>query len=328
MLKQLRSLLVFLGSMLLLIGIQVLGRFLVSVYRRRLQIKPPESLADPDSRFIKVNGINIHYKIFGKGEPVFLLIHGSMLSLHSWREVFEPLSKFGTVIAFDRPAFGLTDRPLLSYWSGSSPYGPEAQADLTLAFLDALGIKKAILVGNSAGGTLAFLAALRHPERVQALILVAAMIHSGYPVHDLRPWQQAALRKLGAVGPFLISLILPLTFEAALKSFWFDRTKLSPALLETYRKHQEGKYWAQAWWELILETHALALEEHFAQIKTPVLVITGDQDYVVATKESIQLAQELPNAKLEMLATCGHLPHEESPSAFVEAVQNFLPTIK
>ncbi len=71
----------------------------------------PEQLADADSKFIQVNGLNVHYKIYGQGEPVIVLLHGFGASLFSWREVTGPLSKLGAVIAYDRPAFGLTERP-------------------------------------------------------------------------------------------------------------------------------------------------------------------------------------------------------------------------
>jgi len=61
-----------------------------------------------------------------------------------------PLAAMGTVIAYDRPSSGLTARPMPGDWKGRSPYGPEAQADLSVHLLDALGARGAILVGNSA----------------------------------------------------------------------------------------------------------------------------------------------------------------------------------
>ncbi len=54
----------------------------------------------------------MHYKKYGDGEKVFILLHGFGASLFSWREIVEPLSQYGTVIAYDRPAFGLTERPM------------------------------------------------------------------------------------------------------------------------------------------------------------------------------------------------------------------------
>jgi len=78
-------------------------------------------LADPDSRFVEINGLTVHYKETGQGEPVFILLHGFGASEFSWREVMEPLSSSGRVIAYDRPAFGLTERPLDGNWTGTNP---------------------------------------------------------------------------------------------------------------------------------------------------------------------------------------------------------------
>jgi pimeloyl-ACP methyl ester carboxylesterase len=60
----------------------------------------------------------------------------------------------------------------------------------------------------------------------------------------------------------------------------------------------------------------------------PVLVITGDDDRIVPTKDSIRLAGELPNASLEVIADAGHLPHEEQPQVFMEAVISYLHEIQ
>lgn len=138
---------------------------------------PAEGLADPDSKFIEVNGLNVHYKTFGQGEPVFILLHGFGASLFSWHEVTTPLSEPGTVIAYDRPAFGLTERPMK--WEGENPYSPQSQVELVIGLMDQLGIKKAILGGNSAGGTITMMTALQYPKRVQALILVDPAVYAG-----------------------------------------------------------------------------------------------------------------------------------------------------
>ncbi|MDP3046159.1 MAG: alpha/beta hydrolase, partial [Chloroflexota bacterium] len=139
----------------------------------------PESLADADSRFADVGGLRVHYKASGSGEPVFLLLHGFAASVFSWREVLKPLGTMGTALAFDRPGFGLTSRPLPGEWVGESPYGVEAQAKLTIAILDRLAAKQGVLIGNSAGGAVAILTALRYPDRVRALVLVDAAVYSG-----------------------------------------------------------------------------------------------------------------------------------------------------
>ena len=104
---------------------------------------PAEALADEDSRFVQTNGLTVHYKTAGEGQPTFILLHGFGASLFSWREVMPALAAYGTVIAYDRPAFGLTERPL--EWDGENPYSPQAQVELVIGLMDQLNIEKAIL---------------------------------------------------------------------------------------------------------------------------------------------------------------------------------------
>ncbi len=192
-----RILVLFVAFLLLLL---LIGPLVIPVPPLKGTV-PAEQLADPDSLFVEVDGLTVHYKRAGQGEPLFILLHGFGASLFSWREVMAPLSQSGTVIAFDRPAFGLTERPMPGEWQGESPYSAAAQVDLTLALMDTLDVPEAILVGNSAGGTIAMLTALRAPERVQALILVSPAVYggggapswvrflSGLPVPWLRSWK-------------------------------------------------------------------------------------------------------------------------------------------
>ncbi len=165
--------------------ILLLGPFLVPIPPLE-DTFPAKSLADPDSRFTDINDLSVHYKMVGQGEPVFILLHGFAASVYSWREVMQPLADIGTVIAFDRPAFGLTERPL--EWDGENPYGPEFQVELVIGLMDQLNINQAILVGNSAGGAIATLTTLNYPQRVEALILVDAAIYNGGGAPSWASW--------------------------------------------------------------------------------------------------------------------------------------------
>ena len=99
------------------------------------------TLVDADSRFVDLplgsDTLSVHYKEAGDPGRSLVLLHGFGASLFSWREVMAPLAATNQVIAFDRPAFGLTERPLretwgtVSDWAAGIPYSAEAQADLT-----------------------------------------------------------------------------------------------------------------------------------------------------------------------------------------------------
>lgn len=311
-----RPLLILLAALLLLL---LVGPFLVPVPPLENTV-PVGELTDPDSRFIEVNGIDVHYKRYGQGEPTFILLHGFGASLFSWREVTQPLSQYGTVIAYDRPAFGLTERPLT--WEGENPYSQDAQVELVIGLMDALGVARAILVGNSAGGTIAMLTALKHPQRVQSLILVDPAVYAG---GGAPAWFRPLLRtpQMRHLGPLFARQIQtrgPELIELA----WHDPSKITPEILEGYKKPLRLADWDKALWELTLASRESGLAERLDEFDLPILVITGDDDRIVPTEQSLRLADELPNAQLAVIPRCGHVPHEECPAEFMQAVVEFL----
>jgi len=280
-----RNALILLGVILIII---LIGPFLVPIPPLEGTAAPMQ-LADSDSRFIEVNGLTGHCKIAGQSSPAILLLHGFGAGVFSWREVMEPLSPYGMVVAFDRPAFGLTSRPMPSEWTGLSPYSREAQSDLTVALMDKLGIEKAILIGHSAGGTIAALTTLRHPERVQALILVDPAI---YPHGRAEDWVRylSFLPEVQRLGPLLVRSIAS-DGNSIVRSARHDVSKITPAIFEGYRKPLKAENWDRALWEYTIANHPLSLEKQLDKLTMPVLVITGDDDRIIPTAESIRLAQ-------------------------------------
>jgi pimeloyl-ACP methyl ester carboxylesterase len=283
---------------------------------------PPERLADADSRFVEVDGLRVHYKTAGEGTPALLLLHGFGASVFSWREVMAPLAEIGTVVAFDRPAFGLTERPLPGQWQGESPYGPTAQADLTVGLMDALGIEEAVLVGNSAGGAVAIVTALRYPQRVEALVLVDAAV---YAEGGTRGWLRPLLQtpQMRRLGPLLVRSIA-VRGQSLIETAWHDPSRISPQVLDGYRRPLRVENWDRALWEYTLASRPLGLADRLGEVGVPVLVITGDDDRIVPTEQSVRLPRELRDARLAVIPDCGHVPQEECPELFLEAVVDFL----
>ncbi len=318
--KRARWWLVLAGFLLLVL---LVGPFLVPVPPLEGAVEP-EALADEDSLFIEIDGLTVHYKTTGQGEPVFILLHGFGASLFSWQAIIPTLSQYGTVIAYDRAAFGLTERPLA--WEGANPYSPEAQVDLVIHLMDALGIERTIPVGNSAGGKIAFETALAHPERIEAIIAVDAAVYAG---GGAPAWVRPLLStpQMRHLGP-LIARQIEKNGDAFLQSAWHDPSKITDEILEGYHKPLQVQNWDRALWELTTASTESDLAERLSQINQPVLVITGDDDRIVPTEQSLRLAEELPQAVLSVLPNCGHLPHEECPLAFLRVVEEFLLTLE
>ncbi len=286
-------------------------------------VVPVEQLADPDSQFIDIDGVTVHYKEMGEGETTLLLLHGFAASTYSWREVMAPLAEEYRVVAFDRPAFGLTERPMPGdFPNGVNPYTPEAQTDLTIGLMDALGIEQAVLVGNSAGGTIATYTALRYPERVQALALVDAAIYAG---GGSPGWARPLLTTPQArrIGPLLVRNIRDWGYQFG-QSAWHDPSRFTDEIWANYSKPLQAENWDRALWELTQASRPLGLEQRLEELGVPVLVITGDDDRIVPTEQSIRLAGEIPGAELVVIPNCGHVPQEECPVEFLAAVESFL----
>ena len=111
-----------------------------------------------------VNGVRLHYEERGEGNPI-LCIHGAGSSALVWADAAEKLAGIGRVIAYDRRGCARSERP--------EPYQRTSiaeQADDAAALLDALGATPALVIGRSYGGTIAIDLALRHPDRVRAVV--------------------------------------------------------------------------------------------------------------------------------------------------------------
>jgi pimeloyl-ACP methyl ester carboxylesterase len=312
---------IMLSVFLFLLAALLIGPFLIPV--------PPltdtlseKQLADPDSKFIEINGVTVHYKEMGQGQPVAILLHGFGASVFSWHTVMEPFSQMGRVIAYDRPAFGLTSRPMLGEWTGESPYSLAANVELLSALMQALGVEKATLIGNSAGGGVAVAFALKYPEQVAALILVDPAVGNGgrFPAWALPLMAAPQLRHL---GPLLVRNIAT-SGNDTIRLAWHDPAKITPEVFAGYRKPLKAHNWDRALYEFTIAARSAGLSDRLAELKMPVLVITGDDDRIVPTQSSIDLAGKIPGAALVVIPACGHVPHEECPDRFMESVRNFL----
>ncbi len=310
---------IILAIVLTLLAVLAIGPFLIPIPPLEDTVNRHE-LADPDSRFVDVDGLEVHYKTVGTGEPTLVLLHGFGANTSSWEQVLTPLSEHGTVIAYDRPAFGLTERPLT--WQGENPYSPEAQMSIVIGLLDALNIDSAVLMGHSAGGTIAAATALAYPERVDALMLVDAAIYTG---GGSPAWIQPLFStpQMQRIGP-LIARAFAQRSDQFLESSWHEPANITDEIENGYQKPFQAKHWDVGLWELIAASHPLNLPDRIDQLDLPTLVVSGENDNIVPLADSQRLANELPNAQLSIFPACGHVPQQECPQAFLEAVINFL----
>ena len=286
-------------------------------------IQPVEELTYDDSQFKEIDGIDIHYQQVGENSDTFIiLLHGFGSSTYSWQKVMDPLSEYGSVLAYDRPAFGLTERFTPSEDSEFNPYKMEYQPEIVINFIDEEQIEKVILIGNSAGGTVAIQTALEYPEKISALILVSpAVFESGGAPGWIKPLLN--LPHFNRLGPILVRSIRDRGLEL-LELAWSDPQKITEKDYENYQKPLSVNNWDTALWEFTKVNGGTDLQTRLSELTIPVLIISGEDDKIIPVEQSEQLAAELPGSELVIIPNCGHVPQEECPDKFLEAVDPFI----
>lgn len=267
--------------------------------------------------------MRLHHKLAGDDGPAVVLLHHFYGNVWSWRHVMDAMEERARLLAFDRPAFGLTERPDPDGDHGHAPYTRAFSVAATVGLMDHHGIDEAVLVGASAGGTIALRAALEHPDRVRGLVLVSAAVGGDVgPPGGLRPLLRTGpARRLGA--PLMRRLAGPITPERVGRS-WHDGSRASGADVETYRRPTRVPGWEQALWAAVTAERPPNLWPHLGGVGAPALVVVGDSDRVVRPRWNRRLAERLPEARFAMIDACGHVPHEERPDALIDHLDRFL----
>ncbi|MEU2176938.1 alpha/beta hydrolase [Nocardia sp. NPDC019219] len=263
---------------------------------------------DPDSRFALVEGRKLHYKRAGAG-PSVLLLHGSGSSLHCFDQVASTLSSSFDVIRLDLPGFGLT--------------GPRADRDYTVrtfartvaAFLDALGVPKASVVGNSLGGNIAWNFALDYPGRVDRLVLINA---TGYPGKSLPLALRLARNPVGRV------LLRRLSSRAAtarnLRSAVGSRSSVvDDAMVDRVHAMLTRPGNQQAFIDFA-NTDQIDRTAEIPAITAPTLVLRS------ASIDGQHFTRDIPGSREQVHPGGGHLLPDEDPGWVAGAVLDFLTT--
>lgn len=254
-----------------------------------------------------------------QSEVVLILLHGFGASSASWDAVLEPLSQFGEVVAYDRPAFGLTDRP--TAWQQQNPYsssGALSQLSQVIEKYAPEG-KQVYLVGHSAGAMVATQFALDNPGKVSGLILVAPAILAGGGAPSWLNWL-FYVPQIDHLGPLLVSEIAQSGLQI-LEDSYFNPSLITDDTLAKYQLPLRVAGWERAFWQFNRAERNYDAGTRLTQLAIPVLVITGDSDKIVDPSDSTEVSGQVPRAKLIVLPNLGHLPHEENPDSFIAAIE-------
>ncbi|MFO8076162.1 MAG: alpha/beta hydrolase [Egibacteraceae bacterium] len=252
--------------------------------------------------------------------PLLVVLHGFGASTATWRSALDELAVLGEVVAYDRPPFGFTERP--AGGGEVDAYGTEGQLALLGEVVEAYRggdpTREVVLLGHSAGGALAAEYALRDPGGVDGLVLVApAVLTEGGTPGWLRPL--LAFPPVDRAGPWLARAAARGS-QRLLEASWHDPARLTAEQRRAYDEPQQVAGWEEGLWRLVRAPTTLRVAEEPSALAAPVLLVTGDDDRVVPTADTVELASLVDGATLTVLERTGHVPHEESPEAFLEAV--------
>lgn len=277
--------------------------------------------APPPSDFVEVKGQLVHLRDEGpRDDPLpLVLLHGTSSSLHTWEGWVAALKTQHRVLTLDLPGFGLTG-PWTGAYAGR-PYNAAEDARFVLDVLDARGLQRVALGGNSLGGEVAWRVAAATPARVDRLLLVDA---SGLGVDTQAvplAWQVARLPLFGRIGEWLLPRALVAQGVAAA---YAHPERIREATVDRYFELtlREGNRHA-----FVERARAWDARERPAQalsLALPTLVLWGGQDRFIPPSKAREFAQRLPASRVVVFDDLGHVPQEEDPLRTVQPVKAFL----
>jgi 3-oxoadipate enol-lactonase len=251
-----------------------------------------------------VNGVRLACSVEGQGPPL-LLLHGLGGSHDDWRRQVPLFARRYRVIAPDLRGFGASER--------QEPFTVQQHARDAAALLEALGIRRAHVVGLSMGGAVALEFALSEPSRVAGLVLANTA-----PSFELRDWQR---RYMG-----FSRLLLALLFGVGGVARLFSKAVFPAPHQESLRKRLLERASHTSRWVYIASLRALVrwdAEERLPSLRSPTLVIGAEHDYT-DIHEKRRWASKIPGARVVMLPGSRHRSELDAPAAFNDAVGRFL----
>jgi pimeloyl-ACP methyl ester carboxylesterase len=243
----------------------------------------------PERRYVPVGAWAVHTRAFGSAAaPPVVLVHGLVISSRYMVPTAERLAGDFRVLAPDLPGFGRSSKP-------ARALDVPALADALLAWMDALALPEAVLVGNSLGSQVVVDLAVRHPARVPCMVLSGPTID---PYARSAAVQVARLLLVDAPQErlSLIPLHLRDTFRAGLPRAW-----------ATLRHALEDR-----------------VEAKLPQVQAPTLVVRGERDPVVSPRWAEEAAALLPFGRLAVIPGAPHAVNYSAPDAFARLVRGFV----
>lgn len=251
--------------------------------------------------YITIDGINTHYADRGAGD-VLVLLHGWGTDISLYEGLIAHLSKTMRVIAPELPGFGETPEP-------PEPWGADEYSAFVLKFIEALEIKKAILLGHSNGGRI-IIKTLGSGTQLEVPKVI--LIGSAGIVHEKTPEELRRIKRYKLGKKLLSSPPARIVFPDALEKL----------------KNRSGSSDYRSATPIMRETLVRLVNEDLShllpKIKQPTLLIWGENDDATPLGDGKRMEKLLPDGGLVTVRGAGHYCYLEQPSFVYRVLDSFL----
>ena len=269
-------------------------------------------------RYVNVNGVTLRYVKVGQGPPLVLL-HTLRTQLDMFQKVIPALGQHFEVYALDYPGHGFSDIPKVEYTA-------EFFIDSVAGFLERVNVKRATILGESIGGTIALALATRHNPRVERVIAVNPYDYDGG--RGLRRSSGLAnlvfgLNDVPVVGATVTRLRQYNIFERIMEGGVAHKDALPPALLREMYEVGNRPGHSRAFMSLV--AHWADWEKarvEYPKIDVPVLLVYGDHDWS-RQEEREANHRAIPGAQMTIVKDAGHFLALDAPEALTQLIRDF-----
>ncbi len=265
--------------------------------------KLKEIYTDEESKFVQIQGMDVHYKIEGEGMPL-LLLHGTGSSLHTWDDWAAIMDDSFKIVRLDLPAYGLTGpRP-------DRDYRISGYISFLSEFVKSINLDSFHIAGNSFGGELAFIYAAQHPNKVGKLVLLDP---AGIERND--SVEPPMIFKL-AQNPFM-SLILkkvtPVYFvKNNILEVFSNDAMVTDVMVKRYHDMATRKGNREAFVDRINSPFE-PTQKYLSLLEEPTLIMWGEDDEWIPFEDAAIMDLLIPNSRVVSYPNVGHIPMEEYP---------------
>ena len=277
----------------------------VCVTPTRPQQRAKSQSSGPGS-FVEVQGGKLYYEECGSGARTVLLIHDGIAHSAVWDDVWPALCKKFHTVRYDRRGYGRSPETTAPYW----------ETEDVAALLRHLQIARTILVGSSHGGELSIDFTLQHPEMVDQLVLVGAVV-SGMPYSD-----HFLNRGMQNSKPFEKNEV-----SAGVTNWAKDKYLLAPGHDKAQKRLVElltANPQDLTHQDLARPTQPAL--PRLKEIRVPTLILTGDADIPDVHAHAGAIEAGIPGSRRVVLHEAGHLMYVEIPEEFTRVVIGFIET--